>query len=1055
MQQKTNTRKVQLMVKCFKKNGILKRQASMVLVLAMLATMLTGLWIEPKVQAAEKIWDKFSSLASLTEVNEVLTNTIGNVTLRTGYYIVDKNTTITASNATSSADANSAIVISGAVELYIPKGVTLTVKGGDAYYAKPGAAGIELSAGNTLSIFGEGTLVATGGNAGNGSDGGTGGNGGNSSRGNSLSTGTAVNFNNSLCWGDSIYAGAGGAGGNGGGGAGAGIGTKGGAGGTGASNTGSLNHKFMTYTSGTATDLAWNDLRSKTAKNGTSGGTGSHGGTFGEIYTDSHVTITATGGAAGTLGGAAGAYGKSLFMKAEISSYIYYVGCYAGGGGAGGGAGFAAYGIGTGGTGGNGGNSGGQGNLDVGIKDVVSWGSGCYNSTITSHARTYGAYGEGGAGGKGSVNGAAGSQITYTHSNCTCSGGAWKKVGGSAGTALAAANRSAEMFALSYTPNNIGFVDTSDNNFHVGSLNNLVDSDGHLVKHVNGDDTSNLRVELASDNQGLVAYKLADVTWDGDIASYTYPIWIDKVAEWINSESRTDDFKRNLSTYRSSASLAMASSDLQDYFFRTLAADTTLLETLEPLDAPKYSSEDVPNRESEEDAKITRYYALFENLSFGTYIIVAPGHSPVVINIIPERSATGFVVPILFEATLKGGGVDITKKINGHDVDTVSVGDSVDFEISFKKPTPSDITEDSVVLLTDTMSNAFLLDPNTSIKISTDQAGTQLLENETDYFIGTPSTNEDGSMNIPITFAASSLRAISAERIYVKYSAIVTEDVKYNSEGNYNTAVIQVDHLSSIDTVYAYTYGLNIIKLDGTSAENMEDMDHLGGAEFHLFKEKYIYFGNVFKGTFDEKAGIDYTLSGVEVPADGFIDACKANSNQYYVYAYTAPEAGSITVDGEAVVYAEDTSIVRIFELVTKGINFSDQKGTITSEAKEEGITIGGLNSGRYILLETRAPVGYQSLAEDIYFEINRLTEDEAKAKTAGSLSPFYEMGETIRLNETGKITIYVLNYKGLTLPSTGGMGTLLFTILGIAIMLSVIIILIVKRRTNSANYYV
>ncbi len=81
----------------------------------------------------------------------------------------------------------------------------------------------------------------------------------------------------------------------------------------------------MTYTSGTATDLAWNDLRSKTAKNGTSGGIGSNGGTFGEIYTDSHVMITATGGAAGTAGGATGAYGKSLFMKAEISTSIMLV----------------------------------------------------------------------------------------------------------------------------------------------------------------------------------------------------------------------------------------------------------------------------------------------------------------------------------------------------------------------------------------------------------------------------------------------------------------------------------------------------------------------------------------------------------------------------------------------------------------------------------------------------------------------------------------------------------------------------------------------------------
>ena len=152
------------MFKCFTKNRIFKFQASMMLVFAMLIPMMAGLWTAPalEVQAAE-------TGINWTKANITKTTTAG-TTLANGYmYTVTENVTLTgaAAPSTTVAAVNGLKVAAGATAvLYIPKGVTLTVTGGNGYYRNPGAAGIEVPSTSTLIIIGGGTLSATGGNAG-------------------------------------------------------------------------------------------------------------------------------------------------------------------------------------------------------------------------------------------------------------------------------------------------------------------------------------------------------------------------------------------------------------------------------------------------------------------------------------------------------------------------------------------------------------------------------------------------------------------------------------------------------------------------------------------------------------------------------------------------------------------------------------------------------------------------------------------------------------------------------------------------------------------------
>ena len=113
------------------------------------------------------------------------------------------------------------------------------------------------------------------------------------------------------------------------------------------------------------------------------------------------------------------------------------------------------------------------------------------------------------------------------------------------------------------------------------------------------------------------------------------------------------------------------------------------------------------------------------------------------------------------------------------------------------------------------------------------------------------------------------------------------------------------------------------------------------------------------------------------------------------------------------------------------------------------------MDEGNYVLVETKAPNGYNALAEDLLFTINRIDDDTAQLEFNGSLAGFFdEYNENKNLVESGVMTLRVLNFKGLMLPSTGGKGILLFTILGIGLMSTTLVIMISRLRTADSRSY-
>ena len=107
-------------------------------------------------------------------------------------------------------------------------------------------------------------------------------------------------------------------------------------------------------------------------------------------------------------------------------------------------------------------------------------------------------------------------------------------------------------------------------------------------------------------------------------------------------------------------------------------------------------------------------------------------------------------------------------------------------------------------------------------------------------------------------------------------------------------------------------------------------------------------------------------------------------------------------------------------------------------------ITIKGLDDAtEYYLYETKAPAGYNRLTDAVKFKI-----------TAG----YDETGEnwtsvTTTVNEDDPqagLSITVKNNKGASLPSTGGIGTTLFYVIGGGLMAVAAVLLVAKKRMNN-----
>lgn len=137
----------------------------------------------------------------------------------------------------------------------------------------------------------------------------------------------------------------------------------------------------------------------------------------------------------------------------------------------------------------------------------------------------------------------------------------------------------------------------------------------------------------------------------------------------------------------------------------------------------------------------------------------------------------------------------------------------------------------------------------------------------------------------------------------------------------------------------------------------------------------------------------------------------------------------------------------------------SDESQASTLKSGDDGLfKVIGLDDGVYYLKETKAPQHYNLLSNEIKLTITATTSngqtwesgEPGDALTVLSINVGDATESATGDRGKGTVSMNVENSKGSTLPTTGGMGTTIFYVVGSILVLGAAILLITKKRMSA-----
>lgn len=345
------------------------------------------------------------------------------------------------------------------------------------------------------------------------------------------------------------------------------------------------------------------------------------------------------------------------------------------------------------------------------------------------------------------------------------------------------------------------------------------------------------------------------------------------------------------------------------------------------------------------------------------------------------------------ELHLKSEYPSVEKKVDTDKTDktdktesSAQIGQKVDFTLTSKVPDMSEF-DTYYFAFKDTMSKGLTFDEN-SVEVT---IGEQKLTKVTDFTVTTTNDDTTGATNITIEIlnmkAAGTAKYTAGADIKVTYSATLNKDAVVGNTGNTNSA-----------------------KVEYQNGPNQEDH----GTSNPSITTTRTYPVNVQKHAFEDNN------------ADSFLAGAKfALSTSKTVPTFTKGEDGSYTLENS------DTNVVRLVgsDATYRVAEKNDEAGAVTyfTTVGTSATTINGLKAGTYYLHEIEAPEGYNKLTAPV-----KVTITETKGKDGKVTGVTYKVGET---DQSTNDTVKVVNKTGSMLPSTGGMGTIGLTALGVGIV--------------------
>lgn len=225
------------------------------------------------------------------------------------------------------------------------------------------------------------------------------------------------------------------------------------------------------------------------------------------------------------------------------------------------------------------------------------------------------------------------------------------------------------------------------------------------------------------------------------------------------------------------------------------------------------------------------------------------------------------------------------------------------------------------------------------------------------------------------------------------------------------------------------------------------------------FKDGILKTNDVVVVTYSATVAADATIAGAGNKNTAKLvyngkDSTKEETTTYvwklnvHKYALDSTNHEVALSGAKFVLYRMDSGVKKYATLTNNKIDgwVTDKGGATTLETSGAGdILIEGLNVGTYYLEETEAPAGYNKLTEPIEVEITATT-----SVTSGSETVQYKNLSESSYTLATDATVKVLNNAGTQLPSTGGIGTTLFYVIGGGLMAVAAVLLVTKKRMNN-----
>lgn len=371
---------------------------------------------------------------------------------------------------------------------------------------------------------------------------------------------------------------------------------------------------------------------------------------------------------------------------------------------------------------------------------------------------------------------------------------------------------------------------------------------------------------------------------------------------------------------------------------------------------------------------------------------------------------------------------DNGKTVGNHEAD-YGVGDKVTYTLTID--VPANIAKLGTFTVTDTTVAAQLVHDAGSVIVSAKSKDKKVEDITSAY--GTPDIKTEGKNSVlTIAFTPANLASVAGGQITITYTATVQKNAVVAGGGNVNSAKLQYSRTT-----------------DTTKAEEGDNKP------YEIEDQSVVY-------TFSTsllKKGEGGNYSGKAMPGVAFELYKKIETDEWgtdntvVIAGKTYAKSSDVVKNAVELGLATDANETWILIPHADALNAGrgDDAGTTGPDGK---LTYTGLPKGTYRFVETKTLDGYNLLSQPVDAKLNQ------QYKTKWTTSTTYVDGKleknkyssTTYTGDAASTTdnpITIINRSGFQLPVTGGFGTLLFSGIGVLLVLAGVAVLFSMKKKN------